>query len=123
MLYNKLLLAALALSSGLVEAALARRDREGGQGQQQNAQQGAVQSTAGQQGQPSATPTTQGNVNNNSITTNAAQATGGTNNAAGSGAGQEAEALNPDALQTGSEHNGQGNGVSGVKSGQAPANT
>ena len=128
MLYNKVLLAALALSTGFVEGALARG--RGGQGkgqaaaalggaqaQQQKGQQNATQSTAGQQA-PQASPTQAAQANGNAAVANNAQPSGIADAGGASGL-----ALEADALQTGSEHNGQGAGVSGVKTGQAPAQT
>ena len=101
MLFGKVFLAMAVYN--FVEVAIAQGGGQfGGQGQQNQGQTSAVQTNQAASTAASAT----------------AVATGGA-----SGNGGESLQLNSDALQTGSESDGQGAGVSGVKSGQAPAAT
>jgi len=99
--YNKVLLAALALSTSFAEVALAASGGNSDQGGQ-----GGAQDQQGQQAQDQ-----QQNAQASSASS-AAQSQGGT-----------PATLDASALQTASNQNGQGNGVAGVKTGQAKANT
>lgn len=113
MLFNRVLLA-LAVSV-LAEMTIAQNGDQNGQGGQDQQNQG--QNNVGQ-GQGAATSVAQGNQAANTAASATAAATGGAG-----GAGGESDTLDANAIQTGSEFSGQEAGASGIKTGQAPAQT